>query len=86
MLTDQICVKFGQDMDLTEAATLRFISENTSLPVPKVYIAFTHGDSSYIVMERIKGEMLGKGWVNRSEESKSKVLIQLRNIDRKSVV
>lgn len=31
-------------------------------------------------MERIKGEMLGKGWVNRSEESKTKVLIQLRSM------
>lgn len=41
MLTDRICVKFGQDMDLSEAATLRFLSQNTSLPVPKVLCAFT---------------------------------------------
>lgn len=80
MLTDRICVKFGQDMDLSEAATLRFLSQNTSLPVPKVLCAFTHGDMSYIVMERIKGEILGVGWVRRSEESKNKLLTQLKNM------
>ncbi|KGO64628.1 Aminoglycoside phosphotransferase [Penicillium italicum] len=59
---------------------MRFISQNTSLPVPKILCAFTHGDCSYIVMERIKGDMIGIGWVNRSKESKIKLLAQLKNM------
>jgi fructosamine-3-kinase len=56
---------------------MRFISQATSIPVPKVLCAFTHGGSTYIVMERIKGDMIGTRWVYRSEESKTKLLAQL---------
>jgi sugar-specific transcriptional regulator TrmB len=42
MLTDKLCVKYGQLVNLSEASTLRFISENTSIPVPKVYCALSH--------------------------------------------
>ena len=80
MLTDRLCVKYGQHIDLSEAAAMRFISQNTSIPVPKVFCAFTHKGCSYIVMERIKGDMIGIGWVNRSEESKIKLLTQLKNM------
>ncbi|PYI06129.1 hypothetical protein BO78DRAFT_344320, partial [Aspergillus sclerotiicarbonarius CBS 121057] len=80
MLTDRLCVKYGQHIDLSEAATMRFISKNTSIPAPKVLCAFTHEGCSYIVMERIKGDMIGMGWVNRSEESKTKLLTQLKNM------
>ncbi|CAG8001878.1 unnamed protein product [Penicillium salamii] len=80
MLTDRICVKYREYIDISEAATMRFISQNTSLPVPKVLCAFTHGNFSYIVMERIKGEMIGVGWVYRNEESKTKLLAQLKKM------
>ncbi|KAE8149260.1 kinase-like domain-containing protein [Aspergillus avenaceus] len=80
MLTDRLCVKYGQHIDLSEAATMRFISQNTSIPVPKIFCTFIHKGCSYIVMERIKGDMIGIGWVNRSEESKTKLLIQLKNL------
>ncbi|GLA84079.1 hypothetical protein AtubIFM56815_008289 [Aspergillus tubingensis] len=80
MLTNRICVKFGKLVDLTEAVTMRFISQNTSIPVPKVLCAFTHRNCTYIVMERIKGNYIGAGWVYRSEESKAKILTQLKNI------
>ncbi|EKV10870.1 hypothetical protein PDIG_53580 [Penicillium digitatum PHI26] len=46
---------------------MRFISQNTSLPVPKILCTFTHRDCSYTLKERIKGDMIGIGWVNRSE-------------------
>lgn len=42
MLTEKICVKYGRRVHLSEASTLLFISEHTSIPVPKVYCAFTH--------------------------------------------
>ncbi|KAL4911752.1 kinase-like protein [Aspergillus aurantiobrunneus] len=80
MLTDRLCVKYGQRIHLSEAATMHFISQNTSIPVPKIRCAFTHRGCSYVVMERIKGDMIGVGWVNRSEESKTKLLTQLKKM------
>ena len=44
MLADRICVKYGELIDRTEEATMRFVAENTSIPVPKVLCAFTHRD------------------------------------------
>ena len=80
MLTDRLCVKYGQRIHLSEAATMHFISQNTSIPVPKIHCAFTYRGCPYIVMERIKGDMIGVGWVNRSEESKTKLLTQLKKM------
>ncbi|CBF69421.1 hypothetical protein AN6463.2 [Aspergillus nidulans FGSC A4] len=75
---NRLCVKYGEYIDLSEASTMRFISKNTSIPVPKIHCAFTHKGYSYIVMERIKGDMIGMGWVHRNEESKAKLLTQLK--------
>lgn len=52
---------------------MRFIAAHTSIPVPKVFCAFTRHDWTYIVMERIDGDMIGSGWPHRSTESKEKI-------------
>lgn len=80
MLTDRLCVKYGSLVNLSEASTMIFISQHTSLPVPKVYCAFTHSGCTYIVMERIDGEMIGYRWVKRSEDSKTTLLSQLKKM------
>lgn len=80
MLTDSVCVKYGPLVQLSEASAIRFISQHTSIPVPKIYCAFTHGGWNYIVMERIQGEYIGRGWVKRDEESKAKLLSQLSDM------
>ncbi|CAG8251617.1 unnamed protein product, partial [Penicillium salamii] len=77
MLTDRICVKYGRLVHLSEASAVRFVAEHTSIPVPKVKCAFTHSGRTYLVMERIKGDMIGYLWGHRSEESKAKLLSQL---------
>lgn len=77
MLTDRLCVKYGRRVHLSEASTMQFILQHTSIPVPKVFCAFTHSGRTYIVMERIKGDIIGHGWVNRNEKSKAKLLSQL---------
>ncbi|KAE8378350.1 kinase-like domain-containing protein, partial [Aspergillus bertholletiae] len=56
---------------------MQFILQHTSIPVPKVLCSFTHFGLTYIVMERIKGDMIGSGWIHRNEESKAKLLSQL---------
>lgn len=59
---------------------MEFVRQHTSVPVPKVYCAFERQGQTYIVMERIKGEMLAIGWHERSEESKAAILRQLSSM------
>lgn len=82
MLTDGLCVKYERRVHLSEASTMRFISQHTSIPVPKVICAFTRSGRTYIVMERIKGDIIGRGWAKRSEDSKAKLLSQLAGMVR----
>ncbi|KAL4796008.1 hypothetical protein BDV19DRAFT_378479 [Aspergillus venezuelensis] len=70
MVTDNLCVKYGRRVHLTEASIMRFVAQHTTIPVPKVLCAFEQSGIVYIVMERINGDMLGKGWVKRSEKLK----------------
>lgn len=77
ILSDRTCVKYGSLVHLSEASAMQFVAQHTSIPVPKVKCAFTRSGMTYIVMERIKGDMIGHGWMYRSEESKAKLLSQL---------
>lgn len=81
-LTSKLCVKYGKHTNLSEAASMRFISQHTSIPVPRIVCSFIHDEQTYIVMERIQGNIIGSGWVSRSEESKAKLLAQLATMIR----
>ena len=51
-----LCIpRFGNERILNEAAALRFIANNTDIPVPKLYGCFEDNDSVYLVMEYIEG-------------------------------
>ncbi|KFZ01177.1 hypothetical protein V501_10173 [Pseudogymnoascus sp. VKM F-4519 (FW-2642)] len=79
-LTDKICVKYGPLKNLSEASTMQFIRQHTSIPVPRIICSFTRKGWTYIVMERIHGDMIGRGWTSRADESKAKILSQLKVI------
>ncbi|KND87709.1 hypothetical protein TOPH_07663 [Tolypocladium ophioglossoides CBS 100239] len=57
---------------------MRFVANNTSIPVPKVWRSFSRNGCAYIVIERIQGDCISKGWDNRPKESKDKLLAQLK--------
>lgn len=38
MLTNNLCVTYGPLVQFSEAADMRFIAQNTSIPVPNIYI------------------------------------------------
>ncbi len=57
---------------------MRFVAENTSIPVPKVYSAFEHGGRTYILMERIHGTTLCDAWFHRPEAARARILSQLK--------
>ncbi|KAK3054679.1 hypothetical protein LTR09_004408 [Extremus antarcticus] len=71
--------KAGYFTDLTEAASMEFVRQNTSIPVPKVYCAFRRKSGrTYIVMQRSKSHKPAIGWQKRSEDSKLRILTQLK--------
>ncbi|KAI0010040.1 kinase-like protein [Xylariaceae sp. FL0662B] len=80
LLVSKFCIKVKPFTNLAEAHAMQFIARHTSIPVPRVFCAFAHKGRSYIVMERVDGEIAGRGWVGRAEESKRKILAQLRSL------
>lgn len=80
LFISKFCIKAKPFTGLAEAHTLQFVAQHTSIPVPKVHCAFKHKGRSYIVMSRIDGEMIGYLWALRSEESKSRILAQVKEM------
>jgi serine/threonine protein kinase len=81
-LSPRHIVKFGRTVHLAEASALRLVKASTSIPVPKVHCAFRDEKSgvSYIVMERIDGEMLGKKLGQMSERDREGIWGQLKDM------
>lgn len=79
-LNKSLCVKYGSLRHLPEASTMQFIAQNTSIPVPKIRCAFVRKGRTYIVMDRVKGEFIGRGWGLRTEDSKAAILQQLKEM------
>lgn len=75
-----MCIKVKPVVTLAEANAMRLVAQHTSVPVPKIYCAFIYRGKTYTVMSKITGKMVCHGWRNRSEESKSKILTQLRRM------
>lgn len=81
-ITSDIVIKTLGDVRLEEAATMKFIAEKTSIPVPKVLSAFERKGQVFIVMERIQGTPLSAVFnaPSTSDEMRSTFLDQLREI------
>lgn len=59
---------------------MKFLSEHTSIPVPKVYCSFVRKNRAYIVMERIQGEDIPTAWRSLSENTRQKIFNDLRDM------
>ncbi|CZT25430.1 uncharacterized protein RCC_11162 [Ramularia collo-cygni] len=77
-ISKHIIIKTGHRVRLTEASTMKFVAEHTSLPVPKVYCYFVHKDRAYIVMERIRGEEIPTAWKGLPEVARRKIYSELK--------
>jgi hypothetical protein len=75
-------VKYGQQVDVLEGSTTLFLSQSTSVPVPRIYALFQNPDktTTYIVMERIHGSCLANAWPAMHQASKEAVASQLQCI------
>jgi fructosamine-3-kinase len=54
MTVFNFCIKVTPMARLSEANAMRFVAQHTSVPVPKVYCAFVHKGSTYLVMSKVK--------------------------------
>ncbi|ATY61091.1 kinase-like domain [Cordyceps militaris] len=79
-LSSRICVKSSPFTSLAEASAMRLVAKHTTVPVPKVYSAFEHKGCVFIVMERIDGVMLARGWLRRTPESRNRILESIRSM------
>ena len=76
-----VLVKAGDGVRLAEAASLRFVREKTSLPVPEVFDAYVDEGSGHavIVMEYIEGKDLDAEWDSYTQEQKEHIVRQLKS-------
>jgi tRNA A-37 threonylcarbamoyl transferase component Bud32 len=74
------CIKSGETVTLTEAHALQFVAKHTSIPVPAVHHAFVHRGKTYILMERVHGEIMAKRWHLLPSTSKESILSQLKGM------
>ncbi|EXJ82311.1 hypothetical protein A1O3_06124 [Capronia epimyces CBS 606.96] len=79
-ITRNKIVKTGPYVHLTEGATIEFIGQNTSIPVPRVYCSFVHKNRAFIVMRRIRGNDIPTAWRKLSEQSRQKIFDQLMSM------
>lgn len=79
-ISKHLIVKASPFVHLTEAATLRFIAENTSVPVPRVHCAFVHRNRAYIVMERLQGDTFAKAWRTLTDADRESIFAQLQRM------
>ncbi|KAF5710721.1 kinase-like domain-containing protein [Fusarium mundagurra] len=78
LVSSKLCIKATAFTTLTEANTMQFVANKTSIPVPKVHCSFEYKGRVYILMERIRGQDLSQDWTQRSEDSKARILAQMK--------
>jgi aminoglycoside phosphotransferase len=75
-------VKLGPNIEMTEAESMKFIRNNTTIPVPRVLKAYTKEECGYIVMEFIEGELLEKVWPKLPSDERRVILAELKDYVR----
>lgn len=79
-ISSKTLIKRGEEVDLHEAETMRYVAKNTSIPVPTVKWAF-HSKSNgrtYIQMEYVRGCSLDVVWTELSRTAQDNVIRQLK--------
>jgi hypothetical protein len=70
-INDTTVVKTGPDtiVRLTEAETMKFVLQNTSIPVPAIRDAYRDETTGHvvIVMDYVHGENLDKAWAKYTD-------------------
>ncbi|TAQ87010.1 hypothetical protein B7494_g4665 [Chlorociboria aeruginascens] len=75
-----LATKIASRTVTSESAAMRFTVQHTSIPVRRAICPFTHKGYTFIVGERIHGDMIGLGWKSRSAVSQAKIRSQLKEM------
>ena len=70
-------LKIGKD-NPNEAETMKFVRENTTLPVPEVIDYWTYDGKTYILMEKMPGITLESVWSTLGDDDKRSIMSELR--------
>lgn len=74
----RMVMKYGTEIQLSEAAALRFVAEQTLVPVPKLYCAFEYRGMKFILMELVRGRRLVDIWKKIPSSSQKLLLCQIK--------
>ncbi|PWY77277.1 phosphotransferase enzyme family protein-like protein [Aspergillus sclerotioniger CBS 115572] len=72
-------VKYGPGVRLAEAEAMHLVSTHTSIPIPKLFSAYSLYGTCYIIMSDEKGEPFSKYWDRNSERKRQNILGQLQD-------
>lgn len=62
IISDTLIVKRGSSIRMAEAEVVRYIERHTSVPVPRIRLAFRRKNDTYLVMDCIPGHNLQEAW------------------------
>ncbi|KAF8340799.1 kinase-like domain-containing protein [Amanita rubescens] len=79
-LRDGRCVKHDVNYLLEEAQNFLYIRQNTSIPVPRVLMAFEQDGVGHLVMECVGGKQLAQAASDLTPEQLQSIAIQLADI------
>ena len=71
-------LKASHHIDISEAETMKYIANNTSIPVPKVQQVWHQDEVTYIMMVIVDGAELHYAWHDMSGRTKCWVVEQLK--------
>lgn len=74
-------VKTGRIVRMSEAEAMRFVLQNTTVPVPQVHEAYRDPDTEHvvIVMDFVEGQSLDEAWETYSNTERESVVDQLKD-------
>ncbi|KAK5998865.1 hypothetical protein PT974_01249 [Cladobotryum mycophilum] len=74
-------VKTGDNVFFAEAEMMRFITENTTIPIPALHHGYLDDDTNQyvLVMDYVEGETLDAVWEDYNEDEQEEVIAQLRD-------
>lgn len=73
-------LKAGLNPNMSEAEAMRFVAQNTSIPVPRVIDTYIFNGQATIVMSHLPGVELARIWGTMDLVSRSSIIAQLQNI------
>ena len=76
---DKRFVKWGPRVRLQEALSMNFVTQNTTIRIPRVLDVFTIEGAVYIIQERIKGPVLEDIWHKLSPKEQHSSMLQLKD-------